>query len=128
KSPDAVLIVHHQVAGGECQRVNGVAPFGGQPLAVDGSGPAAGQIGFGDDDQVGAGYDHAAVQRTLEHPDNTAFGSGPRVQHGGRGVGFGQPLHDTVGGAGSRSNDHAVPAGQDMGAKHREDALDVVLM
>ena len=72
--PDAVLIVHHQVACGQRQRVDGVAPLGRQPLAVDGGGPVAGQIGFGDDDQVGAGYHHAVVQRALEHPDHTAFG------------------------------------------------------
>ena len=126
--PDAVLIVHHQVAGRQRQRVDGVAPLGRQPLAVDGGGPAAGQIGFGDDDQVGAGYHNAAVQRTLEHPDNTLIGSGARVQHGGRGVGLGQPLHHTMCGPGPRRDHHGVPAGRDMGAQHRKDAVDVVLM
>ncbi len=76
--PDAVLIVHHQVTGRQRQRVDGVAALGREPLAVDGRGPAAGQIGFGDDDQVGAGYHNAAVQRTLEHPDDTTLGSGAR--------------------------------------------------
>ena len=46
--PDAVLVVHHQVARGQRQRVDGVAAFGGQPFAVGGGHPVAGQIGLGD--------------------------------------------------------------------------------
>ena len=49
---DAVLIVHHQVARGQRQRVDGVAAFGGQSLAVGGRHPVAGQVGFGDDHQL----------------------------------------------------------------------------
>ena len=52
---DAVLIVHHQVARGQCQRVDGIAAFGGQSLAVGGRHPVTGQIGFGDDHQLCAG-------------------------------------------------------------------------
>ena len=123
-----MLIVYHQVAGRQRQRVDGVAALCRQPLAVDGGGPAACQIRFGDDNQVGAGYHNAAVQRPLQHPDDTALGSGARIQHGGRGVGLGQPLHHPVRGAGSRRHHHGVPAGRDVGAQHREDGFNIVLM
>ena len=48
---------------------------------------------------------------THEHPDHTGLGRRPAFQHGRRGVGLGQPLHDTVSGAGARRHDHAVAAG-----------------
>ena len=67
---DAVLVVHHQVAGGQRQRVDDVAALGGQPLALGGGGPVAGQVGLGDHDEVGARQHHAVVQRALEHADD----------------------------------------------------------
>ena len=123
-----MLIVHHQVAGGQRQRVDGVAAFGRQPLALDGRHPAAGQVRFGDHHQVGARYDHAVVQRTLEHPDHTLLGRRTGFQHGGGGVEVGQSLHHPMSGPGPGRDHHGVAAGRDVRAQHREDAVDVMLM
>lgn len=76
-----MLIVHHQVTGRQRQRVDDVAPLGRQPLALGGADPAAGQIGLGDDDQVGAGNDDAVTQRALEHPDDSRLGRLAGIEH-----------------------------------------------
>lgn len=120
--------MHHQVTGRQRQRVDGVAPLGCQPLALHGGDPAAGQIRLGDHHQVRAGDDDAVVQRSLEHPDDAGPGRRAGFQHGGRGVAFGQPFHHPVCGPGAGRDDGGVAAGADVGAQHREDAVDVVLM
>src|SRR6478609_1973210 len=65
----APLIVHHQITRGERERVGDVAAFCGQPLAFRRGDPVAGEVGFGDHDDVGPGQHHAVVQRPLEHAD-----------------------------------------------------------
>ena len=78
---DAVLIVHHQIAGGQRQRVDDVAPPGRQPLALRCDDSVAGEVGLGDDHQTGTGHQQAGAQRTLEHPHHA--GGRPRagLQH-----------------------------------------------
>ncbi len=78
---DAVLVVHDQVAGGQRQRVDDVAALGGQPFAIDGGSPVAGQVGLGDHDEVGACDHHTVVQRSLEYPDNALFRRCAGFQH-----------------------------------------------
>ena len=124
ESSDAVLVVDHQVACGQRQRVDGVAAFGGQPSAVGGGHPVSGQIGFGDDHQPGTRKHHAVVQGAFEHPDHAGFGRGSRVQHRCRRVGFGQLLDDAVRGSRPRRDDGSGPAGRDVRAQHREDCFD----
>ena len=58
----------------------------------------------------------------LSTPTTPLVGSRARFQHGGRGVGLGQPLHHAMRGAGPGRDHHRVPAGRDMGAQHRKDA------
>ncbi len=110
-----MLIVHHQVTGRQRQRVDDVAPLGRQPLALGGADPAAGQIGLGDDDQVGAGNDDAVTQRALEHPDDSRLGRLAGIEHPRGGVGLGQPFHHAVCGSGARRDQRGVPAGRDVG-------------
>ena len=78
---DAVLVVHHQIAGRQRQRVDDVAALGGQPLALDGGGPVAGQVGLGDHDEVGPGDHHTVVQRALQHADDALFRGAAWLQH-----------------------------------------------
>ena len=70
---DAVLVVHHQIAGRQGQRVDDVATLGGQPLALGGRGPVARQIGLGDHHEVGPTDHDTVVQRALEHPDDAVL-------------------------------------------------------
>ena len=125
---DAVLIVHHQVARGQCQRVDGIAAFGGQSPAVGGRHPVTGQVGFGDDHQVCAREDHTVVQWALEHADDAGFGLGSRLQHRCRRVGFGQLLDHAVRGSGARCDDGGGSAGRHVRAQHREELVDITLM
>ena len=124
EAADAVLIVHHQIARGQRERVDDVAALGGQPFALGRGDPVAGQVGLGDDDEVGAGQHHAVVQRTLEHPDDAGLGLGARLQHRRGRVGFGQLLDDAVRGAGARRDDGGRSTGGDVRAQHREDLVD----
>ena len=64
----------------------------------------------------------------LSTPTTPGLGAAPGFQHGGGGVGLGQPLHHAMGGPGAGCDDRGVPAGADVRAQHREDAVDVVLM
>ena len=73
-----MLVVHHQVAGRQGQRVDDVAAFGGQPFAFGGRGPVARQIGLGDHHEVGPADHDTVVQRALEHPDHAVLQSDAR--------------------------------------------------
>ena len=125
---DAVLVVHHQVAGGQGQRVDDVAALGGQPLALGGRGPVARQIGLGDHHEVGPGDHDTVVQRPLEHPDHAVFQSDARFQKSCRSIGFSELLDDPLRGACARGDDRRVAARRDVCAQHREDVVDVGLL
>ena len=119
-----MLVVDHQVARGQRQRVDGVAALGGQPSAVGGGHPVSGEISFGDDHQPRIRQHDTVVQWAFEHPDDAGLGLRSRLQHRCRRVGFGQLLDDAVRGSRPRRDDGSGPAGRDVRAQHREDCFD----
>jgi hypothetical protein len=101
--------------------------LGGQPFALGCGDAVAGQVGFGDDDEVGAGHHHAVVQRALSTPTTPGLGVAPgRASR--RRIGFGQLLDHAVRGAGARRDDGRRSAGGDVRAQHREDLVDAGLL
>src|SRR4029077_10288785 len=124
----AVLVVHHQIARGQRQRVDDVASLGGQSLAVDRGRPFAVQIGLVDHDEVGPGNHDTVVQRPLEHADDAYLRGGAAFQKGCGSVGFSKLLYDAVRGAGARGDDGCVATGRNVGAQHREDLVDAGLL
>ena len=118
-----MLVVHDQIACRQRQRIDDVAALGGQPLALDGGGPVAGQVRLGDHDEVGTGEHHTVVQRALQHPDNARFRRRSGLQHRCGSVGFGQLLDNAVRRAGAGGDDDGVAARRDVRPQHREDLV-----
>ena len=122
---DAVLVVHDHVPGLQRQRIDLVAAAGGQLLALAGRGDAvAGQVRFGDDDQLGVVEHDAVVQRAAQHPDEPAHRVGAGIQRGGGHLGVGEALQEALRRTVSRDDDHSAAAGGHVRAQRREDGRD----
>ena len=106
ESPDAVLIVHHQVPGLERERVDLVAALGVPRLgARRGTESVTREVGFGDDDEVAirpipAGIeDEPGVEDRLVDGDPTVSGCRAGRRGDSRDLRLGQALLDAVDGA-----------------------------
>ena len=125
---DAVLVMHHQITGGQGQWVHGVSAFGGQPFTLGPGGPVAGEVGLGDHHQLGTGNDDAVVQRTLEHVHDAQAQRRTRFEHRGGGIPFTKLLNHPVRCSDSRGDDGGPATGEHVGAQHGENLVGAALL
>ncbi len=126
---DPVLLVHHEVAGLERQRIDCVAPPRRHPAHVLGgrSAPAAGEVRLGEHHQRDCGGGEAVFEATANHRDHAgtrlcsqAVLGQPRGQFR-----FAQLLHRALRGARTGHHQHGRSVGGDMRPQVGEGALDL---
>ena len=127
---DAVLVVDDQVAGLEGERVDLVAALGVAGLgARRGTESVAGEVGFGDDDEVAgrpvgaAGEREPGVQDRLVDRHESVGGLGSRLRGGGGDLGLGQAFQDAGDGAVAGDHHRGPAAGADERAQPHEHGL-----
>ena len=125
---DTVLVVHHQITGGQCEWVHGIAAFGRQPSPLGAGGPVPGEVGLGDHHQLGAGHNDSPVQRALEHVDHARPQRRTGVEHHGGSIAFTELLDQSVRGPDTRGHHRSSPTGQHVGAQHGENLVGAALL
>ncbi len=107
----AVLLVHHEVAGGQLDRVDRVAPPGRHPGLVQRGDPAlAGEVGLGEDGQLQLGRDQAGLEVAGGDGDHAGLELVDAGHHPGRDAGTVQPLQRALGAAVAGEDQRQPPA------------------
>ena len=125
-----MLVVDDQVAGLEGERVDLVAALGVAGLgARRGTESVAGEVGFGDDDEVAGrpvgapGEREPGVQDRLVDRHESVGGLGSRLRGGGGDLGLGQAFQDAGHGAVAGDHHRGPAAGADERAQPHEHGL-----
>ena len=110
---DAVLLVHHVVAGLELQRVDATAPPAGHPAHVPGRGQPGrvpGQVALGEQGDLRGGPDEAVLDPGRGHVGDAGLGRLGDVLQPGADVLATQHLGQPLGGPVTLGNQHDAPA------------------
>ncbi|CAM4102345.1 hypothetical protein TSST111916_21210 [Tsukamurella strandjordii] len=121
---DAVFVVHHEVACGQRERVDLVAPLGRKPSPVAHAGhPVTGEIGLGEQDEGARGHGDAGLQAAAQHADGAGARLIAGLQFGGGDLRIAEAFEDAGAGSLARHHDHAAASRCRVGSQAGEQLL-----